>query len=66
MSITAVLESHFGTDVEVKNAGSHWLVIIPVAKVAELSHLERQRKVKKLLTSFFDSGEIHALSVQFK
>ncbi|HTJ96938.1 MAG TPA: BolA/IbaG family iron-sulfur metabolism protein, partial [Rhodocyclaceae bacterium] len=44
--------------------GAHFAAVIVSAQFAGLNRVKRQQLINKILKSRFDSGELHALSMQ--
>ena len=53
-----------GADVEVSGDGQHFEALIVSAEFAGKNRVQRQQCVNALLRAHFDSGELHALSMQ--
>jgi len=59
--ISAELEcQHLSVDGD----GAHFAAVIVSAQFAGLNRVKRQQLINKILKSRFDSGELHALSMQ--
>ncbi|WP_153115398.1 BolA family protein [Rhodocyclus tenuis] len=53
-----------GAEVEVKGDGQHFEALIVSAEFAGENRVQRQQRINALLRAHFDSGELHALSMQ--
>ncbi|MBK5912863.1 BolA family protein [Rhodocyclus purpureus] len=53
-----------GAEVEVKGDGQHFEALIVAVEFAGKSRVGRQQLVNGILRAHFDSGELHALSMQ--
>ncbi|MBK1680196.1 BolA family protein [Rhodocyclus tenuis] len=51
-------------EVEVKGDGQHFEALIVSAEFAGKNRVQRQQRINALLRAHFDSGELHALSMQ--
>jgi acid stress-induced BolA-like protein IbaG/YrbA len=49
---------------QVKGDGQHFEAIIVSAEFAGKSRIQRQQRVNAVLRAYFDSGELHALSMK--
>jgi len=49
---------------EVEGDGHHFSAVIVSSEFASLSRVRRQQRVNAVLKERFDSGELHALSMQ--
>jgi len=53
-----------GAEVEVQGDGQHFEALIVSAEFAGKNRVQRQQRINALLRAHFDSGELHALSMQ--
>ncbi|UTC24670.1 BolA/IbaG family iron-sulfur metabolism protein [Candidatus Comchoanobacter bicostacola] len=60
------LQQVLGPDVSLLSDGAHWKVIVPHSAVAGDTRVAYHRKIKKVLIPWFDSGVIHALTIEVK
>ena len=60
------LQQVFGQDVSLLSDGSHWKVIVARSAVGGDNRLAYHRKIKKALMPWFESGVIHALTIEVK
>lgn len=51
-------------EVEVQGDGQHFEALIVSAEFAGKNRVQRQQRINALLRAHFDSGELHALSMQ--
>lgn len=51
-------------DLHVEGDGDHFEALVVSAQFAGKSRVQRQQMINALLRSYFDSGELHALSMK--
>ena len=52
------------THVEVRGDGRHFEAVVVSSELAGKSRVQRQQMVNALLKPYFDSGELHSLTMQ--